>query len=118
MSKKIKQLEEKCKVLENLIQNMLTDMTDIRKKYLSVDEARKRDYIVRTNYIGKLTDAELIKDFKKEIEKSLEDTFESCCNSILNFGPYGIWTFRKTLETYEMKQIILDTYSKKSKKEV
>lgn len=118
MSKKLKRLEEKCKVLENLIQNILADMTDMRKKYLSMDEARKRDYIVRTNYIGKITDDELLKDFKKEIEKELEDTFESCCNSILNYGPYGLWTFRKILETYEMKQIILDTYKpKKSKAE-
>lgn len=115
MSKKLKRLEEKCVRLENAIAMMIEE---VRNTYLSKDYIEKRDYIVRTNYIGKITDEGLLRDFKKEIEKKYGDTFDSCCNKILNYTIYGVATFRKTLDEYDKKQIVLDTYKpKKSKAE-
>lgn len=89
--------------------------------YISIHEARKRDYIVRTKYYGKITDTKIKKDFKEEVETRTKDSFDSICNNILNyrFVMLGeVYTgnildvFYKTLEQYEYKQIVLDMYGK------
>lgn len=118
MSKKLKRLEEKCARLEKTVDMIIEELVTVKNTYLPKDYMEKRDYIVRTNYIGKITDEGLLRDFKKEIEKKLGDTFDSCCNKILNYAIYGVSIFRKTLDEYDKKQIVLDTYKpKKSKAE-
>ena len=79
---------------------------------LTIDDAKKRDYIVRNKYIGKITDDNLIRDFKKEIELVVEDSFDSVCQQILNFQLINLTKFKDVLNNYEIKQIILDTYKK------
>ena len=98
---------------DKAIRDLEEEVRRLRNGYVSLDSAKKRDYIVRTNYIGKIKDKKLLADYKKEIEQQLEDKFEVCCNDILNYNFYDLPRFREILNLYEMKQIILDTYSKK-----
>jgi hypothetical protein len=95
---------------------------------LSLGDAKMRDYIVRNNYIGKLTDKNIIADFKKEIEKKFEDNFKSIETKILNYQfviddkekhVYNrniLFEFYSVLVDYEYKQIVVDTYNKKGDK--
>lgn len=109
MERKIYDLEWKIKLIEKTMTSL----------YLTVDQARKRDYIVRNNYTGKLTDKKIKKDFKEEIEKVCGDNFDSITNKILNyrfvFEEKNILDkFSEILEKYEYKQIVLDTYGTKA----
>lgn len=90
---------------------------------LTVENAKKRDYIVRTDYLGKLTHKELKEDFKKEIETTLCDLYKNVCNDILNYKFFNKATFKNVLEDYykilkdyEIKQLVIDTYGEKSLK--
>ena len=58
-----KEIEKKLLILENIVR----EFGDKANRALSLDGQRKRDYIVRTKYIGKLTHKQLKEDFKKEI---------------------------------------------------
>ena len=110
--KKYRALKAAYDILDNELSSLESEVRRFRMNYLTIDDARKRDYIVRTNYIGKLTYEALIEDFKQEIEQQLKDTFHSCCNQILNFQLINVCKFREILDTYEKKQIVLDTYKK------
>ena len=81
--------------------------------YVTLEDAKARDYIVRTNYIGKVKDEALIEDFKQEIEQQLKDNFNACCNNILNYKLINVQRFRELLDKYEKNQIIIDTYRPK-----
>lgn len=90
---KIQKLEEKIK---NLEQNRLT-----------IENAKIRDFFMRTNFVGKLTNKDLIKEFKE----SLNITFNEFKNNITNYinvNDFKIY-FQKYKE-YEQKQIIIDFY--------
>ena len=119
----------KIKLLENeieLLRRELDGLHDyiLEMKFLSRNDAMKRDYIVRTNYYGKLTDDNIKKDFKAKIEEDTKDKFDSIKTKILNYEfivkgmpVFILDCFYKTLKEYEKKQIVLDTYAKKSKAE-
>lgn len=78
-------------------------------KMLTMEEAYKRDYIVRTKYIGKLKDKKLIEDFKKEFED-----YNNVCNSILNYEFEQLHNYYEKLKLYEKKQIVIDVYGTKA----
>lgn len=109
---KYKYLEAVCREQENEIDALAVKIRKIQTSMLSINDAKNRDYIVRTKYVGKIKDENLIKDFKKEISDILEDKFDSICNHLLNYDLSGLYEFKETLRAYEMKQIILDTYKK------
>lgn len=109
---KIKYLEDVCRTHENEIANLESLYRKLKANMLTIDDAKHRDYIVRTKYTGKIKDENLIKDFKKEISDTLGDKFDSICNNLLNYQLYGLDKFKGILNVYEMKQIILDTYKK------
>ena len=115
----------KIKLLENEIEALRREVYGLHdyiseKRFLTIEDAKKRDYIVRTNYYGKLTDANIKKDFKAKIEEDTKDKFDSIKTKILNYEfivkdiPVFILDyFYKTLKEYEKKQIVLDTYGGK-----
>ena len=115
----------KIKVLENEIEVLRRELLGLQgyifeKKFLSVEDAKRRDYIVRTNYYGKLTDANIKKDFKAKIEEDTKDKLDSIKTKILNYEFFDkeipmfiLDYFYKTLKEYEKKQIVLDTYGGK-----
>lgn len=112
------------KELENRIESLEIRLNACSKfivDSLTITEAKKRDYIVRTDYLGKLTHKQLKEDFKKDIEINLCDIFSSICNKILNYEFYDkeqhiniIEGFHAILKDYEIKQIVIDTYGEKA----
>lgn len=111
MERKIYDLEWKTKLIEKTMTSL----------YLTVDEAKKRDYIVRTKYLGKITDKKIKEDFKIYIEGQCGDNFDSITNKILNYEFYFenkniLNLFSEALEKYEYKQLIMDTYGDKNEK--
>lgn len=112
MEKEINELYWKVEELTNIIYN----------KPLSIANAKQRDYIVRTNYIGRIKDKKIKDDFKKKIEDKCGDNFDSITNKLLNYEFYFenkniLDLFSETLQKFEYKQIVLDTYGdKKSEK--
>lgn len=117
MAKKTKELSE----TELRIQNLELALVTMTNGILTINDARTRDYIVRTKYYGKIVDTKIKKDFKEAIEKKSRDSFDSVCNNILNYRfkvdteEYTgnvLYLFIKTLEEYENKQFILDMYGK------
>lgn len=111
-----KEIEKKLLILEN----MLREFGEKANRALSLDSQRKRDYIVRTKYIGKLTHKQLKEDFKQEIAEKLKDTFDSVSNKVLNYEFFDISNcvfilegFYEILKKYELKQIVIDTYGTK-----
>jgi hypothetical protein len=109
---KIKYLESVCRKHENEIANLESKLRKMQSNLLFLEDAKHRDYIVRTKYTGKIKDENLLKDFKKEISDILDDKFDAICTNILNFQLSGLYKFKDILHIYEMKQIILDTYKK------
>ena len=109
---KYNQLKLQLASFENDLKELEKNLNKIPSKYLTIDDAKNRDYIVRNNYIGKVKDELLIEDFKLEIERTLGDTFESVCLKLLNFQLLEVSKFRAILNNYEIKQIVLDTYRK------
>jgi hypothetical protein len=115
----------KIKILENEIEVLRKELHGIHeyitnRNLLTIDEAKKRDYIVRTDYIGKITDAKIKKDFKAEIEKILKDKNDSIRTKILNYEffdneecIYILDAYWFILKEYEKKQIVLDMYGGK-----
>ena len=110
-----KELEAEIKLLHEEILGLALS---IEGKCLKTDGARKRDYIVRTNYIGRIKDKKIKDDFKNKIEKECGDKFESVTNNLLNYrfvieGNNILNKFSEILEKYDYKQIVLDTYGDK-----
>lgn len=106
-------LDARIRELEK-IHEVVVDTRD----YLSIDQAKKRDYIVRNKYLGKITHKQIKDDFKKEIEKVCGDNFDSITNKLLNYEFYFenkniLELFSEILKKYEYKQIVLDTYGDK-----
>lgn len=104
-------------VNDELLIQMLDDYAqELKSNYITIHDARRRDYIVRTKYYGKIKDENIKKDFKEEIEKEINNTFSGVCNDILNYN--FVFIGKKTnldiyyhvLEQYECKQIVLDMY--------
>ena len=115
--KKYEALRAAYNILEDEHYSLEEEVRSLRKSILAIDDAKARDYIVRTNYIGKIKDEALIEDFKQEIEQQLKDNFNACCNNILNYKLIDVQRFRELLDKYEKNQIIIDTYRpKKSNK--
>lgn len=116
--RKIKLLENEIEVLRKELHGIHEYLTN--RKLLTIDEAKRRDYIVRTNYYGKLTDTNIKKDFKAKIEEDTKDKFDSIKTKILNYeffdkeiSMFILDNFYETLKEYEKKQIVLDTYGGK-----
>ena len=110
-----KELERKLESIENILiaQNSALNMV------LTIPQAEKRDYIVRTNYIGRIKDKKIKDDFKKKIEDKCGDNFDSITNKLLNYEFYFenkniLDLFSETLQKFEYKQIVLDTYGTKA----
>ena len=111
------------KELENRIETLEIRLSACSKfitESLTITEAKQRDYIVRTKYIGKITHKQLKEDFRQEIAEKLKDNFDSITNKILNYNFYdtdhGIHLlneFYNILKDYEMKHIVIDTYGNK-----
>lgn len=97
------------------LQKEVWEMRDV----LTIEQAKKRDYIARTKYIGRITDKKIKEDFKAKIEEECGDKFESVTNNLLNYrfvieGKNILSKFSEILEKYEYKQIVLDTYGTKA----
>jgi hypothetical protein len=101
-----KEIKKKFRELELHIAH-LEDLLYSRPLYK--EDAKKRDYIVRTKYIGKLKDKNLIQDFKKEFTD-----FDKICNEILNYDFTDLLSYYETLKLYEKKQIVIDVYGTKA----
>lgn len=115
--KQYKTLVAAYNILDNELSSLESQLKTLRRDTLTIDDAKARDYLVRTNYIGKVKDEALIEDFKQEIEQQLKDNFNACCNNILNYKLINVQRFRELLDKYEKNQIIIDTYRpKKSNK--
>jgi hypothetical protein len=100
--RKILELESKIRKLNDTIVTLTKKFV---KDSLTIDEAKKRDYIVRTNGIGKMKDKKLIADFKEEF---------SDYNDILNFEFSRLEAYYDKLKLFEQKQIVIDVYGAKS----
>lgn len=116
MTKKEMELEYKAKI--NNLNRKVEQIGIYLAQCLTINEAKKRDYIVRNKYIGKITDKKIKEDFKAEIEKECGDKFDSVTNNLLNYrfipdGKNILDKFSEILEKYEYKQIVLDTYGDK-----
>lgn len=92
----------------------------LARKNLTIEQAQKRDYIVRTNYIGKIKDPKLKKDFESFIEERMKDNLKNVQNRILNYDFWDDYNeihilneYHYILKEYEAKQIVLDIYGNK-----
>ena len=110
---KIKFLEMVSQTHDKGLLNIVKELNKLKANVLTIEDAKKRDYIVRTKYVGKIKDDKLLKDFKHEISDTIGDCFESICSEILNFRLVNLSKFKDILKNYEMKQIVIDTYATK-----
>ena len=115
-NKKYEALKAAYNILEAEHYALEDEVKRLKRNILTIDETKKRDYIIRTDYIGKIKDEGLLEDFKQEIEQQLHNSFDICCRDLLNYNLIELYKFREILNLYEMKQIILDTYAKKAPK--
>lgn len=99
--------------LEKLISENMSETKALQEKIDGIArKAQIRDYFVRTKYVGKLENKNLIEDFKKEI-----GDFEEMKNNLLNYKNISKFdSYKETLTKYEHMQIVLDTYPKKEAK--
>jgi hypothetical protein len=115
--KRYKSLLAAYNILDDELSSLEGKLKTLRINALTIDDAKARDYLVRTNYIGKIKDEKLLEDFKQEIEQQLDDNFDHCCTQILNYQLINLHHFRSIVDLYEKKQIVIDTYRpKKSNK--
>ena len=104
---KKKQLLVMINLLKEKINRLEDDLDKLTVRYgkcLSRENAMKRDYIVRTNGIGKMKDKALIADFKKEFGDY---------NQILNYDLNNLNDYYDNLKLYEQKQVVIDVYGNK-----
>lgn len=106
--KKVKELEEKMKEMEEK-HNFLINLSS--KPFLSIEDAKIRDFFIRTNYVGRLTNKELVNEFKN----SLGITFEDFKQEVFNYNVKHLKRYYKLYKNYEHKQIVLDSYKDKNK---
>jgi hypothetical protein len=112
------------KELETMVRDLSKDILRLKWenetiRYLKFEDAKKRDYIVRNKYLGKITHKQIREDFKNEIKEKCEDGFDSITNKLLNYEFYFenkniLELFSETLKKYEYKQLIMDTYGNKA----
>lgn len=104
---KKKQLLVMINLLKEKVNRLEDDLDKLTVRYgkcLSRENAMKRDYIVRTNGIGKMKDKALIADFKKEFDDY---------NQILNYDLNNLNNYYDNLKLYEQKQVVIDVYGNK-----
>lgn len=104
---KKKQLLVMINLLKEKVNRLEDDLDKLTVRYgkcLSRENAMKRDYIVRTNGIGKMKDKALIDDFKKEFGDY---------NQILNYDLNNLNDYYDNLKLYEQKQVVIDVYGNK-----
>ena len=104
---KKKQLLVMINMLKEEVNRLEDDLYKLTVRYgkcLSRENAMKRDYIVRTNGIGKMKDKALIADFKKEFGDY---------NKILNYEFDNLNDYYDKLKLYEQKQVVIDVYGNK-----
>lgn len=118
-----KELEIKLSNLANEVNCLNAKLEEYNKnKFLTVDHARQRDYLVRKDFYGRITDARIKEDFRKDAEEKFGMTFKTIIHNFTNFNFYNenkkciIDEFSDLLQKYEYKQIILDTYPIKKDK--
>ena len=112
------------KELETMVRDLSKDIMRLKwenetTRYLKFEDAKKRDYITRTKYLGKIKHKQIIDDFKKEIEDKCGDNFDSIATKLLNYEFHFenkniLELFSEILQKYEYKQLIMDTYGAKS----
>lgn len=108
--KKIDEIEKSVKFLNEYCGKAISDIKS-KGEILTVKNAKIRDFFVRTNYVGRLTDKKVIQDFKDE----LDITFEEFKNYVLNYNTEKLIGYYDIYKKYEQKQMVLDTYKDKSK---
>lgn len=105
--KKVKELESRIGVLETQVE---ISKTILKKTPLSIEYAKIRDFFIRTNFIGKLTNKQLIEEFKNKI-----GDFEDFKNKIINYELTNLHECYKIYKHYHHKQFIVDSYKDKNK---
>lgn len=110
----IVKLDDRIRKLEKM-HEVIVDARD----YLSIAQAKDRDYIVRTKYLGKITHKQIKDDFKIYIEGQCGDNFDSITNKILNYefcfeNKNILDLYSDALQKFEYKQLIMDTYGTKA----
>ena len=105
--KKVKELESRIDTLEKQVE---ISKTILKKTPLSIEYAKLRDFFIRTNFIGKLTNKQLIEEFKNEI-----GDFEEFKTKIIDYELTNLHECHKIYKHYYYKQIILDFYKDKNK---
>ena len=113
-----KEMERKINNLNFAVAGLQNEVWE-KRDVLTITQAKKRDYIVRTNNLGKITHKQIKDDFKKEIEELCGDKFDSITNKLLNYEFYFenkniLELFSETLKKYEYKQLVIDTYGAKA----
>lgn len=124
-------LKERIEDLISEIEAIRTTLQIVKNDYVSLDDARKRDYIVRTNYYGNIKDKNVKKDFVEEMQNVFDEDIKTLQDNILNYCFYKneglgtleeklsgfevniLATYYRKLKEYEFKQIVLDTYGEK-----
>lgn len=102
---KRKEIELEIKKIKEVLNDLLSLSSEMNLDMLTIDEAKKRDYIVRTKGIGKMKDKKLIEDFKKEFKDY---------NDIENYKFDNLDKYYTLLKLYEQKQIVIDVYGTKA----
>lgn len=105
--RKVKELESRIGVLETQVE---ISRNLLKRTPLSIDYAKVRDFFIRTNFIGKLTNKQLIEEFKTKI-----GDFEEFKTKIINYELTNLHECHKIYKHYYHKQIVLDSYKDKNK---
>lgn len=105
--KKVKELESRVGVLETQVE--ISRIT-LKRTPLSIEYAKVRDFFIRTNFIGKLTNKQLIEEFKNKI-----GDFEEFKTKVINYELTNLHECYKIYKHYHHKQIVLDSYKDKNK---
>lgn len=104
---KVKDLETKISSLELQVEIC---KKLLKRTPLSIEYAKTRDFFIRTNFIGKLTNKQLIEEFKTKI-----GDFEEFKTKVINYELTNLHECYKIYKHYHHKQIVLDSYKEKSK---
>lgn len=146
LNKRKERMERKKERIKMTKKEMLEEINELKYRFsnqeyqliMQKEDFRKfkenikiRDYLIKTKFVGKLKNKELIKDFKKEKYNygGIMFTMDEIINSIKNYDFYiynyffensidvdYIETFNRILKKYEEKQATLDKYCESKKK--
>lgn len=108
--KKIDDIEKSVKFLTKYYAKSASENSK-KGELLSVKDAKIRDFFVRTNYIGRLTEKKIIQDFKDD----LDVPFEEFKNYILNYNTEKLAEYYDIYKKHEANQFILNIYNDKNK---